>query len=112
MMDEFFGDYDSFKEETKEEVKQFILDKKTVWIAMSNNYGNAQMIPSDVDLKLYLRNQFPPGFKVAEMKMPLRSPLKMHHNSKIFSSKSNRSLIYSFSLFSLVVLLAVLMFFV
>jgi hypothetical protein len=41
MMDEFFGDFDSFQEETKGEVTNLIKEKTTVWIAMCNDYhGN------------------------------------------------------------------------
>ena len=41
MMDEFFGDFDSFQEETKAEVTNLIKEKTTVWIAMCNDYhGN------------------------------------------------------------------------
>ena len=67
MLDEFFGDFDSFKEETKEEVRNFISDKETVWVAMSHNYYGYKKLPVDVDLEEHLKSQFPPGFKVAKM---------------------------------------------
>ena len=71
MMDEFFGDFESFQEETKAEVRNFIKGKTTVWIAMCNDYHGNKTLPADVDdkekLEEYIKDQFPPGFQVAKM---------------------------------------------
>ena len=81
MMDEFFQDFDSLQEETKSEVKNFIKGKETVWIAMSNSYNSQTRLPAEVDdekkLEEFLKNQFLPGFQVAKMDKPLRSPLSV-----------------------------------
>ena len=81
MMDEFFGDYNYFQEETKEEVQNFIKGKTTVWIAMCNFYNSTKRLPADVDdkekLEEFLKSSFPPGFQVAKMDKPLRSPLSI-----------------------------------
>jgi hypothetical protein len=49
MMDEFFGDFSSFKEETKAEVRNFIKEKATVWMALSNVYNGTKRLPAEVD---------------------------------------------------------------
>ena len=81
MMDEFFGDFDYFQEETKAEVRNFIKEKSTVWIAMCNFYTLTNKLPAEIDdnkkLEDYLKSQFPPGFQVAKMNKPLRSPLSV-----------------------------------
>ena len=81
MMDEFFGDFDSFQEETKAEVTNLIKEKTTVWIAMCNDYHGNKTLPADVDdkekLEEYLKSLYPPGFEVAKMDKPLRSPLSV-----------------------------------
>ena len=51
MIDEFFGDFDSFQEETKAEVTNLIKEKTTVWIAMCNDYHGNKILPADVDNK-------------------------------------------------------------
>ena len=80
-MDEFFGDFDSFQEETKAEVRNFIKEKTTVWIAMCNYYDATKRLPAEVDdkekLEEFLKRSFPPGFQVAKMDKPLRSPLSV-----------------------------------
>ena len=85
MMDEFFEDFDSFQEETKAEVRNFIKGKTTVWIAMCNSYYYNKL-PAEVDdkekLEEFLKNSFPPGFQVAKMDKPLRSPLSVTKNLK------------------------------
>ena len=86
MMDEFFGDFHSFQEETKAEVRNFIKEKTTVWIAMCNSYDGQKRLPAEVDdkekLEEFLKNSFPPGFQVAKMDKPLRSPLSVTKNLK------------------------------
>ena len=86
MMDEFFGDFHSFQEETKAEVRNFIKEKTTVWIAMCNSYNPQTRLPAEVDdkekLEEFLKRSFPPGFQVAKMDKPLRSPLSVTKNLK------------------------------
>ena len=86
MMDEFFGDFDCLQEQTKTEVRNFIKEKATVWIAMSNYYDSSKRLSANVDeekkLEEYLKSQFPPGFQVAKMDKPLRSPLSVTRNLK------------------------------
>ena len=78
MIDEFFGDFDSFTEGTQEEFRKFISDKTTVWMALSNSYfGNTKKLPTNVDIEAHLKSKFPPGFEVAKMDKPLRSPLSV-----------------------------------
>merc|ERR1719362_1727843 len=85
-MDEFFQDFDSFQEETKAEVRNFIKDKTTVWIAMCNYYDGNKRLPTEVDdkekLEEFLKRLFPPGFQVAKMDKPLRSPLSVTKDLK------------------------------
>ena len=87
-MDEFFGDFDSFADNTKDEVKQFISGKKTVWISLCNIYGYDARLPKNVDLEGYIKNQFPPGFEVARMDKPLRSPLCVTKKMKDMVSRT------------------------
>ena len=86
MMDEFFGDFCSFQEETKAEVRNFIKEKTTVWIAMCNYYDATKRLPAEVDdkekLEEFLKRSFPPGFQVAKMDKPLRSPLSVTKDLK------------------------------
>merc|ERR1719362_1886261 len=85
-MDEFFQDFDSFQEETKAEVRSFIKEKTTVWIAMCNFYDPQNELPAEVDdkekLEEFLKTSFPPGFQVAKMDKPLRSPLSVTKDLK------------------------------
>merc|ERR1719464_2401297 len=85
MMDEFFGDFHSFQEETKAEVRNFIKEKTTVWIAMCNSYYQNEL-PAEVDdkekLEEFLKRSFPHGFQVAKMDKPLRSPLSVTKDLK------------------------------
>ena len=87
MMDEFFGDFHSFQEETKAEVRNFIKGKTTVWIAMCNYYQAQNRLPAEVDdkekLEEFLKRSFPAGFQVAEMDKPLRSPLSVTKDLKV-----------------------------
>ena len=86
MMDEFFGDFHSFQEKTKAEVRNFIKEKTTVWIAMCNSFDATKMLPAEVDdkekLEEFLKTSFPPGFQVAKMDKPLRSPLSVTKDLK------------------------------
>merc|ERR1711971_1418858 len=86
MMDEFFWDFHSFQEETKAEVRNFIKEMTTVWIAMCNSYQPQNRLPAEVDdkekLEEFLKRSFPPGFQVAKMDKPLRSPLSVTKDLK------------------------------
>ena len=57
-IDEFFEDFHAFEEQSKEEVKQFIADKQTAWVALSNSYfGGAKRLAADVDIEQHLKSQ-------------------------------------------------------
>ena len=63
MFDEFFGDFDSLHETTKDEVRTFISAKQTAWIAMSNVYYGNRNPPADVDLEIFIKRQLKPSRK-------------------------------------------------
>ena len=67
--------------------RNFISDKETVWIAISNMYHDNTGIEANVDLEAHIKSQFPPGFKIAKMDKPLRSPLSVTRRLKEEVSK-------------------------
>ena len=89
MIDEFFGDYSSFDEETKNEFHSFISDKQTVWMALSNSYNVQTRLDNNVDIEEMLKNEFP-SFSIANMDKPLRLPLNVAKEMKSQASNAGK----------------------
>ena len=77
MVDEFFENFEHLSQESQAEIGEAMAKKKTLWVALSNQYG--QKTSTDVhQISGKLQGLCKNHFHVAKMDMPLRSPRNVY----------------------------------
>ena len=80
-VDEFFEDFEHFSEESRNDFSEALRKKKTVWIALSNQY-NPKPSQDVTEIPDFFCQTLNIPFKVGSIKTPLRSPQKVYNELK------------------------------